>query len=180
MNTWIILIRGINVGGRNVLRMKDLAGVLESAGLQDIQTYIQSGNVVCRSRHKSSTAVSKLVSKVLKSELQTTPGILILSASDLCDAVAECPFESCEEKTVHFFFLSEASIVAETRLNEIASETEQWHLTERAFFLHAPDGIGRSRLANNAEKLLGVTATARNLKTVRKLMEMSRQAEAES
>ncbi|MEP3481508.1 MAG: DUF1697 domain-containing protein [Fuerstiella sp.] len=173
MHTWIVLFRGINVGGRNVVRMKELTAALEGAGLQDVRTYIQSGNVVCRSRHRSKESIQGAVVKAVKSSFDLDVRILILSSKNLNAAVAECPFVADDEKLIHYFFLQQpAKSGCESALDELKSDREQWELTNQVFYLYAPDGIGRSRLAAAAEKRLSVTATARNLRTVRRLVAM--------
>lgn len=173
MMTWIVLFRGINVGGHNVVRMKELAASLEAAGLQQVTTYIQSGNVVCRSRHRSARGLQKVVSAVLQSDFDLAPEVLVLTSEQLDEAVAGCPFDPDDEKSIHFFFLQQPAVSdCESSLTDAAAISEQWHLTDSVFYLHAPDGIGRSRLAATVEKRLSVTTTARNLRTVRRLVAM--------
>lgn len=173
MTTWVVLFRGINVGGRNVVRMADLVQSLQATGLKDVQTYIQSGNVVCRSGHRSAEAVKKVVATAVQQEFEVVPELLILSRSQFIQAVAECPFESDDEKTIHFFFLQQsASTACESSLREVVAHNEKWRLTDRVFYLVAPDGIGKSRLAASLEKRLQVSATARNLRTVTRLVAM--------
>lgn len=173
MTTWIILFRGINVGGRNVVRMKDLVSALGAAGLKEVQTYIQSGNVICRSRHRSAESVRKVVAKAVQNEFELAPELLVLSQSEFVEAVVGCPFDSAEEKTIHFFFLQQPSKAdSNATLEEVAADSEQWHLADRIFYLFAPDGIGKSKLAASVEKRLQVSVTARNLRTVRQLVAM--------
>lgn len=175
MTTWIVLFRGINVGGRNVIRMKELAASLEAAGLRDVNTYIQSGNVVCRSRHRSSNGIQAAVAKAVQADFDVIVKVLALSSEQLDSAVAKCPFESNDEKSIHYFFLQQQQPAApdcESSLDELKADSEQWRLTDSVFYLHAPDGIGRSRLAAAVEKRLSATTTARNLRTVRRLVAM--------
>ncbi len=84
------------------------------------------------------------------------------------------PEAEAEPKTLHLFFLASAPEAADIEsLTEAKSPSERFHLTDHVFYLHAPDGIGRSKLAANAEKYLGVAITARNWRTVQKLREMA-------
>jgi uncharacterized protein (DUF1697 family) len=94
----------------------------------------------------------------------------------LRQAIQDNPFPqaACEPQSLHFFFLEKPPTNPRTKALESAkAETESYVLTDRVFYLHAPDGIGRSKLASTAEKHLGVTATARNLRTVEKLLALA-------
>ena len=102
--------------------------------------------------------------------------MLILSADQLANTIEANPFPEAESepKTLHLFFLSSVPAAADIEsISERKSHSERFHLANRVFYLHAPDGIGRSKLAASAEKLLGVTVTARNWRTVQKLREMA-------
>jgi uncharacterized protein (DUF1697 family) len=102
-----------------------------------------------------------------------------LSLDDLQKAIRENPFPEAvsEPKSLHFFFLEQPATMANSKALESAKAgTESYVLTDRVFYLHAPDGIGRSKLAATAERHLGVAATARNYRTVEKLMELALEA----
>ena len=180
MNKWVALFRGINVGGNNLLPMKDLVALLEAIGCTEVRTYIQSGNVVFSS---SAATVPQLARSIGKSILNIhgfEPLVQLLSVEALHNAVRLNPFSEAEEnpKTLHVYFLAETPKSAyQESLNDIKLESESYRLEENVFYLHAPDGIGRSRLAAKAEKLLGVDATARNWRTVKKLLELAEQSQ---
>ncbi|MEZ5324434.1 MAG: DUF1697 domain-containing protein [Verrucomicrobiales bacterium] len=175
MQTWVALLRGINVGGRNILPMAKLRSLLESQNCRDVRTYIQSGNVVFRSAAKSRSKLSESLLDAIESEFVFRPGLMLLTAGEFLGAKACSPFSKAvaEPKTLHFFFLeSEAKTPDIQSIAELAAPTETFQLTGRVFYLHAPDGIGRSKLAANVERKLGVAATARNYATVEKISEM--------
>jgi uncharacterized protein (DUF1697 family) len=176
MDTWILLLRGINVGGRNILPMKELVRDLESLQLTNIKTYIQSGNVVFQASKKLSTSFAAKIAKKIESRHGFKPYILLLSAEQLEHAAAANPFPEteAEPKTLHLSFLD--SVPSAPNLDSLAAAkapSEQFHLKDTVFYLHAPDGIGRSKLAAKVEKCLGVPATARNWRTVQKLRQMA-------
>lgn len=176
MTTWILLLRGINVGGRNRLPMGDLVSILESSGLEDVETYIQSGNVVFRSAKVSSTLGEEIATAV-EERHGFRPRVLLLDADRLREAAESNPFPEAEAEpgTLHLFFLATAPESPDVEaLDRLVSPSERFHLAGDVFYLHAPDGIGRSKLAANVEKHLGVAATARNWRTVERLREMSR------
>ena len=178
MNIWIALLRGINVGGANILAMKDLAALLEKIGCADPRTYIQSGNVVFRSDEQSSSAMADRISDAVAREYGFQPRVLVLSREDLQQAANKNPFPEAvsQPSTVHLFFL--AALPAQPDIDALTSlktESESFVLGDKVFFLNAPNGIGRSKLAARAEKLIGVDATARNWRTVSKLQELASQ-----
>lgn len=178
MKTYIALLRGINVGGNNVLPMKDLVTTLESAGARDVATYIQSGNAVFRSEEQDAALLAEGIRAAIGERHGFEPRVLVLGSEEMEEAVRSNPFPEAEAepKTLHLYFLAASPERPDLdALEGIKGDRERFVLGDRVFYLHAPDGIGRSRLAANAEKLLGVPATARNWRTVRKVMEMADQ-----
>lgn len=175
MSLWIALFRGINVGGRNILPMKDLRHHLESIKFKNVRSYIQSGNVVFESSSRSKTSLEKKIADCVEENHGFRPEIQVLCKSRLIESIVENPFPQAtgEPKTLHFFFLSKPAKQANLeKLDSFRAATEKWVLSESIFYLWAPEGIGRSKLAANAERHLGVTTTARNYRTVEKIVEM--------
>lgn len=176
MKTRIAFFRGINVGGNNILPMKSLSVLLENNGYQNVKTYIQSGNVVFNANKSKASTISELINK----EFGFTPKVLILDFEELKKAVSNSPFklidgQEPEGKTVHFYFCdSKPKMNPEihNQLKKLSSNFEQFDLIGSVFYLYAPNGIGRSKLAAKIEAILGVDTTARNMNTVRKVIEM--------
>ena len=178
MRTWVALFRGVNVGGNNVLPIKDLVAVLEGLGARDVGTYVQSGNAVFRSEETDALALSGRIGAAIEEGHGFEPTVLLLGSEELGRAVRSNPFPEAESEpnTLHLYFL--ASTPERPDLGALESargDRERFVLEDRVFYLHAPNGVGRSRLAANAEKLLGVRATARNWRTVSRVTEMAEQ-----
>jgi uncharacterized protein (DUF1697 family) len=176
MKTWIALFRGINVGGNNILPMAKLRADLESLNLTGVRTYIQSGNAVFESSIGTASSLAKKIQCCIEERHGFRPLVFILSCRDLQAAVEANPFVDAvqDPRSIHFFFLAGRSAEPNRkRMQEARSATEKYELTDRVFYLFAPDGIGRSKLAANVEKYLGVAATARNYRTVEKLLAMA-------
>ncbi|MGE5758667.1 MAG: DUF1697 domain-containing protein [Sideroxydans sp.] len=176
MTTLIALLRGINIGGNHKLPMKELAALLTGLGLRDVQTYIQSGNVVFRSNVKDKAALAAKISAAIYAQHGFAPQVLLLDAEELRKAIANNPYPEAEAnpKSLSLLFLAEAPQHPDLKsLEAIKTTSERFKLVGKVFYLHAPDGFGRSRLAANAERLLGVPASGRNWNTVRKLAEMA-------
>jgi uncharacterized protein (DUF1697 family) len=181
MATWIALFRGINVGGNNMLPMKELITLLGGLGLQGARTYIQSGNAVFRG---SGTAVglADRIGKEVARRWGFQPQLLLLSAAELARAVKQNPYPEATDDPgrLHLWFLAEApsrkaAAQALTALAALAANGERFTLKGRVLYLHAPAGIGASKLAARAERVLGVMATARNWRTATTLLAMAKE-----
>lgn len=178
MNTTIALFRGINVGGKNLLPMRELAAALEELGLQNVKTYIQSGNVVFQSEANALASLTSRISEAINRSHGFTPQVMLLSMADLENAIASNPFPDAESepKTLHLYFpASEPTAPDIETLENLKLESEQFSLKDGVFYLYAPEGIGRSKLAARVEKSLGVAVTARNWRSVCKILEMAQQ-----
>ncbi|WP_339896506.1 DUF1697 domain-containing protein [uncultured Gilvimarinus sp.] len=172
MTLYIAFFRGLNVGGKNIIPMKGLAALMESCGYQNVKTYIQSGNVV----FYGVTAPGLEIVTAVEREYGFKPDVLFLQESELLDAIEHGPFNSEEGKTSHFYFCKTKPKLDQAKLKKYAAESERYDLVGNVFYLHAPSGIGRSKLVANIESCLGAVATGRNLNTINKVLEMMRNA----
>lgn len=176
MKRWIGLFRGINVVGSNLLPMASLVRHLEALKLKNVKTYIQSGNVVFDTSSKNVTSLTKSIVAKIADEHGFAPRLLLISPDELQQAIDANPFPhaAANPKSLHFFFLEKPPANPNIKAIESAkAATESYFLTDLVFYLHTPDGFGRSKLASTAEKHLGVAATARNSRTVEKLMALA-------
>ena len=168
---YVILLRGINVGGRNSLPMKELRDILESLGCESVKTYIQSGNVVLSAPvAPDATAITTAIEK----QFGFAPRVLVIPGDRFESVSRANPYkdEKVEGKHLHISYLAGPVSADVDGLEARKGPREEFTLTADALYLLAPDGIARSKLANDAEKLLGVEATSRNWNTVCKLLEM--------
>lgn len=177
MTTRIVLLRGINVVGKRLLPMRELVAILERDGFEEVRSYIQSGNVVLRSRQGSAAALARRIGTLVRASHGFEPQVLVLSVAELAAAVAANPFADADDhpQTLHLFFLAAAPPQPDlAALAALRTGREGFALNARVFYLHTPDGFPRSKLAARAERLLGVAATARNWRTVNKLLAIAR------
>jgi uncharacterized protein (DUF1697 family) len=177
MKTYIALFRGINVGGNHLLPMKALKVLFEKNRCVDVQTYIQSGNVIFRSAPSDVSRIAKQLTGSVSRSHGFEPRVVVLTLGELENATAGNPFpESAKDpKSLHLFFLAEVPKRPDLKSFEsLKTPTERFELKGTTLYLHTPDGFGRSKLAACAEKLLGVEATARNWRTVTTLLEMAK------
>jgi len=187
MATYVALLRGINVGGRNKVAMADLRRVVEGIGHTDARTYVNSGNVVFdaegRASAKEGDRLAGVIEKTIRAELGVSPAVLVRSAAELAEVADANPYaEEPDPKKVHVVFLTgppssaqrEAAENAERAAAEKGSP-DQLKIIKRAVYLHTPDGFGRSVLAELLSRRKASptsTGTARNWSTVTKLRAM--------
>jgi len=147
--------------------MKELTSILEKLKYSDIKTYIQSGNVIC----KGLAAPDKNIGKAIKQQFGFEPPVLILNPAELQSALAKNPYKANKDgKAVHFFFCREKPKAAVMKtLQQYQAPSEEYNLSGKVLYLHAPEGIARSKLASKIDKNIGTTVTARNLNTVKKI-----------
>ena len=175
MDRWIALFRGINVGGHHRLSMAGLKALLTGLGFTHIRTYIQSGNVVFEGPGPARDLEARIGAAVAAS-YGFSPRVLCLTPDELTEVITSNPYPEAavEPKSLHVSFLSTTPDSPDlSALEEVRASSERFELIHRAFYLHAPDGIARSRLAQRVEVVLGVPATSRNWRTVSKIQELA-------
>ena len=174
MTTFVALLRGINVGGRHIVPMQEFRNLLTELGCLDVRTYIQSGNAVFRSTSDARELESEIRDSV-EQHFGFAPRVLVLTADQFLDIIASNPFPDAvaEPRFLHVSFFAEPPGDPDLDTLEASkSKSERFALTDSAFFLHAPDGIARSKLAERVEKCLGVATTGRNWNTVTRLADL--------
>ena len=175
MNTYIALFRGINVGGKNILPMKEIVGILEGMGCEKVKTYIQSGNVVFKSKKRQTNTIADEISSQILKLNGFEPKVFLLEIAELQEAIKHNPFKTEDGKALHFFFLNSHSENPDLeKLMALKLKSEEFKLIKNIFYLYAPDGNGRSKLAAKVEHSMGVPVTARNWNTISKLISMAK------
>ena len=174
--TYVALLRGINLGSRNKVAMADLREVFTAVGVEDVTTYVQSGNVVCKSREGAAT-LAGAVEKEIGRRLGLDVTVLVRTKPEVVKVLAGNPFakRGDEPASLHVTFLGETPDRARVRkLDPERGGSDDFRVAGREVYLHCPNGYGRSKLTNAYfEKELGVAATTRNWKTVTKLAELA-------
>lgn len=176
MKTYVALLRGINIGGRHLLPMQELAAILQDLGATAVKTYIQSGNAVFRSPDRQPDAFARRLAAEIGRRHGFEPCVLVLEPERLARAIADNPFPDAAvaPDTLHLGFLAATPAKPDlAKLTGLKRDSDRFQLGEGVFYMHLPEGAGRSKLAAAAEKALGVAMTGRNWKTVCKLMAMA-------
>lgn len=177
VETWIALLRGINVGGRNRLPMQSFREILMSNGGERAATYIQSGNAAFLADIDSRESFAANVAASVEEEHGFAPAVRLLTASELDTAIRSNPYPDAvtEPTSLHLCFLDDPPIAARlAQAANLATATESLEVIGRRLYLHAPDGIGRSKLVKGLDRALGTNTTARNWRTVLGISELAK------
>jgi uncharacterized protein (DUF1697 family) len=176
--SFICLIRGINVGGNNLLKMDALRALCEAIGLKGAKTYLQSGNVVFRSNLDRGKLVDRIEEGIRKNT-GFEAKVILRTAGEIRDVIAANPFKSGRNpKALLVAFLGgPIGTDAKALLSKLKIESEELHFGEHELYLYLPEGIAGSKLSNAlTEKKLGVNVTARNWNTVNALLKMAEES----
>ncbi len=148
-------------------------------GALKVKTYIQSGNVVFVWKNKNTSKLANQIRAEIKKRRGFDPHILLLELKDLERVIQQNPFPAeaeADPKALHAGFLAAAPEHPDLKtLESLKTESERFRLVGRVFYLHAPEGVGRSKLAAKSERLLGVPMTDRNWRTVLRLWKMAQE-----
>jgi uncharacterized protein (DUF1697 family) len=171
----VALLRGVNVGGKARVPMGALRELVEGVGLADVQTYVQSGNIVFSSPRRDAESLAPSLEKEIAAAFGVQTKVLVRSARQL--AALEHPFLDDEKELgrLHVLFLRDRPAdTAVRRLDPERSPPDRFEVKAREVFVHYPGGAGRSKLTTDYfERVLGTVGTARNWKTVLKLRELT-------
>ena len=186
MTTFVALLRAVNVAG-NKVDMAALRSGLTGLGLEGVQTYVQSGNIVFRAGGDDPQAHATTIANLIATQTGLDVTVLVLTAAELAGVAAANPFSGtgadvdtdtgADEKTLHVTFLAAPAAAGATAFAALklpAQDGEQAVLHDRVVYLRLPHGYGRSKLSNAYfERVLRAPATTRNWRTVKTLVEMS-------
>ncbi len=180
MTTYISILRGINVSGKNLIKMETLRKAYENLGFQDVKSYVQSGNVVFNAEAIDPKTLAEKISEMIAQEFGMEVPVIAFEAEKLERVITQSPFTKDSEKDpkfLHVTFL--ASIPAQvdmTAIEEKKQAGEEITIVNDAVYLYCPNGYGKSKLTNNfLENKLKVSATTRNWKTTNQLLNMAQE-----
>lgn len=173
----VALLRGINLGGKNKLAMRDLVGLFAAAGCTDVQTYIQSGNVVFRATEAVAATLAGTIRAAIEREHGLKVPVVLRAAEELGRVAQVNPFlgRDGDTEALHVMFLDGApSAAAIASLDSRRSPPDEFVVVGREVYLRCPNGLGRSKLGNDYfDRKLATISTVRNWRTVLRLIAMS-------
>lgn len=182
MKTYIALLRGINVSGKNKIKMTELKSLFVDLGYHDVLTYIQSGNLIFKSSIKEAILIEDTIISAILKRFGYAIKVLILNKDELTALFNSNPFlakdPTMDISKLHVTLLNkEPDFVGMPHIKIIVSTIDdEFEQIENTIYLYCPNGYGNTKLNNNFfEKKLNTDATTRNWKTITKLVELSNQ-----
>ena len=179
MPTYIAMLRGINVSGHKMIKMDELRASFEALKFRNVETCVQSGNVVFEAAKGSVATLSKSIEQRILADFGFSVPVFLKTAKELEEIIKRSPFLTdtiIDHSKLDITFLSDAAPkTALERLQPLAVKPERFRIMGREIYLYCPNGYGRTKLSNTAiEKKLSLGATTRNWKTVNTLLTMTR------
>ena len=179
----ISLLRGVNLGGHHKIKMDELRTLYVSLGLRDVQTYINSGNVIFRSQARGLDPLRKRIEKGIEQRFGFHAAVVMRTCSELRETIARGPFAARTgfEPSKHLvvFLAGDPSPDARNKALGIEADPEEMRISGRELHIYFPNGMGRSKLSvARLEKALETSGTGRNWNTVMKLLELAERIEA--
>src|SRR5690348_8590558 len=146
----ISMLRGVNVGGHNLIKMDALRSCCESLGFSNVQTYVQSGNIVFRAKEKSLKKLVVLVETAIEKKFGFRPRAILRTSSEMKSVIARNPFAKRSgihsSKLLITFFAEEPNSETKKKLSEIKADPEEMYLDGRELYVYFPNGMGRPKL----------------------------------
>ena len=179
-NRYIALLRGINVSGQKKILMADLRSLLTKSGYKNVETYIQSGNIIFDSSEAEKTILENQISQLIKETYGYDVPVLVVDSEYLKTVIENNPFlkedPALDITRIGVTFLADyPNDESESILEGINYPPDKFLLGKKEIYLYLPNGFGRTKLTNTFfEKKLKIKATSRNWKTVNKLFEVSK------
>lgn len=174
--SYVALLRGINVGGKNKLPMRDLIAVFADAGCHNVQTYIQSGNVLFHAEGRTAETLPAMLPARMLERFGFVVPVVLRTAAQMSEVLQSNPFleRGVAESLLHVYFLADEP--AANRVQQLDPERfapDAFIVRGREIYLHLPDGMARTKLTNAYfDRALATTSTARNWRTVTTLCEL--------
>ena len=174
----ICMLRGVNVGGRNMIKMDALKALCISLKLKDPQTYVQSGNVIFNSGEKDLAKLAKRLQDAIEKSHGFRPGVMLRTLAELQQVIARNPFAKRSGiepgKLIVNFLADDPGKQARENALAIKIGPEEMHLVGREAYIYFPNGQGRSKFPSAAiERALGTSGTGRNWNSVTKMLEIA-------
>ena len=176
------MLRGVNVGGHNKIKMDALKSLCVSLKLKDPQTYVQSGNVIFSSGEKDLAKLARRIQDAIETTVGFRPDVMLRTLAELQEVVARNPFAKRSGiepgKLLVNFLAADPSKGAREKALAIKVGPEEMHLMGREAYIYFPNGQGRSKFPWAAiERALGASSTGRNWNSVTKMLEMAEKLE---
>lgn len=178
MTTYISILRGINVSGHNIIKMDQLKQLMMNLGFENVQTYIQSGNIIYQTKQKDTTKLSESIIKTIQKDFGYDVPVITLSINILEKIIQNNPFtkNATDTSLLHVTFLNAIPDTEKIKLlKSVDTKNDTFEIIEQAMYLLCQNGYGNTKLSNTfIENKLKVGATTRNWKTTNELLNMAK------
>jgi uncharacterized protein (DUF1697 family) len=177
MDTYISILRGINVSGSKLIKMEALKKIYEEAGFKNVQTYIQSGNVIFQSKKASLKSIGSIIVKAIFAKTKFEVPVLVKELAELKETLNNNPFLKKRKEDINFLhvtFLEGVPLKENIEKMQGAYLPDEFSIAGKDIYLFCPNGYGRTKLNNNFfENKLKMAATTRNWKTITELVNIA-------
>ena len=176
MTAIVAMLRGVNVGPHNRIKMEDLRALCGSLKLEKAQTYVQSGNVVFTSNERDLVALATKMEDAIEKKFGFRPAVILRSGAEMRAIVKKNPFAKREfdpAKLAVMFLNTELPSEMRKQLEAIKVGPEELKAFPRELYVYFPDGMGRSKLSPAIDRVVKKTGTGRNWNSVMNLLEMA-------
>ena len=182
MPVFIALLRGVNLASHNRMKMETLRAVCESLKLRDVQTYVQSGNIVFRTKEEDEAKLAARVERAIEAEFGFRPPVILRTTEHWKRAIERNPFAGRAgiepAKLLVHFLASDPGESAREKARAVPASPDEVHFFERELYIYFPNGMARPKLSvAGVERALKVSGSGRNWNTVLKLLEMAERLE---
>ncbi|WP_299114441.1 DUF1697 domain-containing protein [uncultured Winogradskyella sp.] len=175
MRTYIALLRGINVGGHKKVPMAELRALLTTSGLENVKTYIQTGNVIFQSLSNDTKILESEIKQSILDHFGFEVSVLVRTRTQLKKIFDDCPFPEAKKVNSYFAILSvypKEDLIKEAY--EKSYDNEEYQIINDCLYFYCANGYGNAKFnLNFFERKLNVSATSRNYKTMVKLLSLS-------
>jgi uncharacterized protein (DUF1697 family) len=184
MAVMISMLRGVNIGGHHKIKMAELRALYQRLKLRDVETHVQSGNVIFRTAERHSARLGQRIEDAIEKKYGFRPSVVLRTPSEFRDVIARNPFADRKEmepsKLAVIFLESDPGKEIREKVLAVKADPEEVRMEGRELYIYFPNGMARPKLSvPTIERILKTPSTGRNWNTVRKLLEMAERLEVE-
>ncbi|MEO6902005.1 MAG: DUF1697 domain-containing protein [Bacteroidia bacterium] len=178
MITYISILRGINVSGHRMIKMQALKELLSSLGFQNIQTYIQSGNIVFQYKKTDHQKLEKKIANAIIDKFTFDVPVIVMELCEFQQIIVGNPFVKDKTKDLAYlhvtFLAGKPDLKSFNKIKEGFYQPDEFYFVSKAIYLYCPTSYSNSKLTNGFfEKKLKITATTRNWKTINEIQNLA-------
>jgi len=185
MTVMISMLRGVNIGGHHKIKMEELRALYHALKLRDVESHIQSGNVVFRTTESNSARLGRQIEDSIEKKHGFRPSVILRTPAEFRDVIARNPFANRKEmdpsKLAVIFLEGDPGKEIREKVLAVKADPEELRMEGRELYVYFPNGMARPKLSIPAiERIMKTPSTGRNLNTVRKLLEIAEKLEAKT